>query len=232
MKYRAILFDNDDTLMDFQAGNLNAVNKLMDELAYYHPDRYDQYEEINKQCWAALERGEMDQNELRYARFARFFDTYRLPGDPRRAADRFVELLGEQSILLPHAEAVVRQIAAVLPVAVVTNGITSIQKNRYARTPLRDFVSELVISEEVGVSKPRPGIFQIALDRLGVGPREALMIGDGLGSDIRGANNAGIDACWLNPDGKELPEDVHAEYVIADLRECVEIALLGEDLMN
>lgn len=227
MKYKAILFDNDDTLMDFQAGNRNAVNRLMDELAYFHPDRYEQYEEINLQCWAALEKGEMNQNELRFVRFARFFDRYQLPGDSRRAADRFVELLGEQSILLPHAEAVVRQIAAVLPVAVVTNGITSIQKNRYARSPLKDLVAELVISEEVGVSKPRPGIFHVALDRLGVGPGEALMIGDGLGSDIRGANNAGIDACWLNVDGKELPEDVHAEYVITDLRECVDIALQG-----
>ena len=41
MRYKAILFDNDDTLMDFQAGNRIAVNQLMDELGYFHPDRYE-----------------------------------------------------------------------------------------------------------------------------------------------------------------------------------------------
>ena len=88
MRYKAILFDNDDTLMDFQTGNRNAVNRLMDELGYLHPDRYDQYEEINKACWAALERGEMTQGQLRVERFVRFFDAYSLPGDPVRAAER------------------------------------------------------------------------------------------------------------------------------------------------
>ena len=56
-------------------------------------------------------------------------------------------------------------------------------------------------------------------------PGDALVIGDGVGSDIRGANNAGMDACWYNPGGAALPDDVHAEYTISDLRECVPIAL-------
>ena len=229
MRYKAILFDNDDTLMDFQTGNRNAVNRLMDELGYLHPDRYDQYEEINKACWAALERGEMTQGQLRVERFVRFFDAYSLPGDPVRAAERQAELLGEQSILLPHAEQVVRQIAEKLPVAVVTNGIASIQKNRFSRSPLKDLVCAVVISEEAGVSKPRPELFLMALDQLGAKPQEALMIGDGVNSDILGANNAGVDACWYNPSGKVLPEGVHAEYVISDIRDCVAIALQEEN---
>ena len=53
MRYKAILFDNDDTLMDFQAGNRIAVNQLMDELGYFHPDRYEQYQAVNHACWAA-----------------------------------------------------------------------------------------------------------------------------------------------------------------------------------
>lgn len=225
MRYKAILFDNDDTLMDFQAGNRNAVNRLMDELGYFHPERYDQYEAINLQCWAELERGEMTQGQLRLARFARFFERYGLPGDPSLAAERFVELLGQQSILLPHAEDVVREIASALPVILVTNGIAAVQRNRFARSPLTDIVSGIVISEEVGVSKPRPEIFLMALEPLGVGPGEALMIGDGVNSDIRGANSAGIDACWYNPSGKALPEGVYAKYTVADIRDCVPIAL-------
>ena len=225
MRYKAILFDNDDTLMDFQAGNRNAVNRLMDGLGYFHPDRYEQYQTVNRELWAALERGEIAQSELRLRRFMRLYDLFPIPGDPRAASDRFVTLLGEQSILLLHAEEVVREIAARLPVIIVTNGMTVIQKNRLAKSPLKNLISGMVISEELGVSKPRPEIFWQALRPLSVAPEDALMIGDGVSSDIRGANNAGIDACWLNPSGAVLPEGVHAEYIIRDLRECVEIAL-------
>lgn len=225
MRYRAILFDVDDTLLDFQTGNRNAVNQLMDELGYYDPDRYDQYEAVNLKCWQALEAGLLTQNQLKLARFVRFFDRYPVSGDPGWAAERFVRLLGQQSILLPHALETVARIAEHLPVAIVTNGITDIQRSRLALSPLKDYVTEVVISEEVGVSKPRPGIFKIALDRLGVKAGEALMVGDGVNSDIRGANNAGIDACWYNPAGKALPEDVRAEYEITGIRQCVEIAL-------
>jgi putative hydrolase of the HAD superfamily len=225
MRYRAILFDVDDTLLDFQTGNHNAVNRLMDELDYRDPHRYEQYEAINLKCWEELEAGLLTQNQLKVARFVRFFDRYPVVGDPKWAAERFVELLGQQSILLPNALEVVEQIAARLPVAVVTNGITAIQRSRMALSPLKDYLTEMVISEAVGISKPRPGIFKIALDRLGVKPRDALMVGDGVNSDIRGANNAGIDACWLNPTGRALPEGVHAEYQISDIRQCVEIAL-------
>ena len=225
MRYRAVLFDVDDTLLDFQTGNRNAVNQLMDELGYYDPDRYDQYEAINLKCWRELEAGLLTQNQLKLARFVRFFDRYPAPGDPGWAAERFVELLGRQSILLPYALETVAKIARKLPVAIVTNGITDIQRSRLALSPLKEYVTEVVISEEVGVSKPRPGIFEIALDRLGVKARDALMVGDGVNSDSRGANNAGIDACWVNPEGKTLPEGVHAAYIIDDIRRCVDIAL-------
>lgn len=225
MRYKVILFDNDDTLMDFQAGNRIALNRLMDELGYHDPDRYDQYEAVNLECWAELEQGRLTQGQLRQERFIRFFERYPVPGDPVRAAERFVTLLGEQSILLPHALDVVREIAAALPVVIVTNGITAVQKSRFARSPLMRYVSDVVISEEVGASKPRPELFLLALSRQGVEPGDALMIGDGVGSDIRGANNAHIDACWLNTNGRALPDGIHAEYEISDIRECVGIAL-------
>ena len=225
MHYRAILFDNDDTLMDFQTGNRNAINQLMNELGYHDPNRYDQYETVKLECWADLEQGLIKQSQVRMERFVRFFARYPVHGDARQAAERFAWLLGQQSIMLPHAEDTIRHIVKHLPVVIVTNGMTSIQESRFALSPLKTLVTDIVISEEIGFSKPDPEIFFSALRSLNVLPKDALMIGDGINSDIRGANNAGIDACWLNPSGKTLPIDVHAEYMIKDIRECVQIAL-------
>lgn len=225
MRYKGILIDLDMTLFDFDAGNRIAVDRLLDEVGYHSPDRFEEYEEVNRACWAALEKGEMTQGSLRYIRFRRFFERYGIEADPDAAADRFVALLGEQAILMPHAEEVARRIAAEKPLVLLTNGITAVQRARLARSPLKGIAADMIVSEEVGVSKPRPGLFNFALKKHGWHRQETLMIGDGATSDIAGANAAGIDACWLNPGGKPLPGGVHAEYVVRDLRECVDIAL-------
>ena len=226
MRYKGILIDLDMTLFDFDAGNRIAVNRLLDEVGYHSPDRFDEYEAVNKACWAALERGEMNQAELRYIRFRRFFGQYGIDADPDAAADRFVTLLGQQAILLPHAEEAARRIAAAKPLALLTNGISAVQRGRLARSPLKDVAVDMIVSEEVGFAKPHPGLFNHALKKLGWNRRETLMIGDGVTSDIAGANAAGIDACWLNPAGLPLPKGVHAEYVARDILACADIALL------
>ena len=223
MRYKRILMDIDDTIFDFQPGNRNAVNQLMAELGLSSPAVYDEYEAINSACWRALERGEMTQEILHVERFRRFLATKNRPDDPARVADRFAELLGQQAIPLPNALETLRAIAAQREVILLTNGITVIQKRRLACSGIGAWVHGVVISQEVGASKPDPRIFEIALD--GLKPEEALMIGDGIQSDVLGANRAGVDMCWYNPKGKALPEGMHAEYEVRDIRDCIPIAL-------
>ena len=223
MRYKRILLDIDDTIFDFQQGNRNAVNELMAELDLSSPTVFDEYQAINHACWAALERGEMTQETLHVERFRRFLAARNRDDDPKAVADRFAYLLGMQAIPFPYAEATVKELCAHRPVTLLTNGITVIQKRRMERTPIRDWIDKLVISQEVGVAKPDPRIFEIALD--GLDPSEALMIGDGVQSDVLGANRAGVDVCWYNPKGKAPPEGVHAEYEIRDIRDCLAIAL-------
>jgi putative hydrolase of the HAD superfamily len=71
-------------------------------------------------------------------------------------------------------------------------------------------------SGAVGVAKPNPGFYRLALDEAGVPPEEALMVGDSYRADVHGAWAAGMDAVWLNrhegmnitPDDEPLPTDV------------------------
>lgn len=223
MRYKLILVDADDTLFDFQAANRAAVGQLMEELGLASPEIFDEYQAINHACWQALERGEMTQETLHVERFRRFLAQKGRADDPVQVAARFAKLLGSQSIALPYAEDVVRQLSARCPVVVLTNGITVIQQGRMARSPIRQWITRMVISQQVGAAKPDPRIFEIALD--GVSPGDALMIGDSAQSDVLGANRAGVDVCWFNPAGKALPEGVHAEYEVRDLRDCLPIAL-------
>lgn len=223
MRYKRILMDIDDTLFDFPTGNRRAVGRLMEELGLSSPTIYDEYQAINHACWEALERGEMTQDVLHVERFRRFLSQKGRTDDPAAIADRFAELLGQQVLPLPHSEETVRAIAERLPVVLLTNGITVIQRSRLAHARISAWVSDVIISQEVGLSKPDPRIFERALG--GADRREALMIGDGLYSDVLGANRAGVDVCWYNPSGKPLPDGLHVEYEIRDIRECVPIAL-------
>ena len=223
MRYKLILLDIDDTIFDFQAGNRNAVNELAEELGLASPTVFDEYQVHNHACWEALERGEMNQEILHVERFRRFLNAKNRADDPKAVADRFAGLLGRQAIYLPGMEDMVRTISEHMPVVILTNGITVIQKARLARSTMSRWISRAVISQEVGVSKPDRRIFEIALG--GVSPSEALMIGDSLTSDVLGALGAGIDACWFNPKGKSCPDHIRPTYTAATAEECLAIAL-------
>ena len=223
MRYKMILLDVDDTIFDFQAGNRNAVGELMTELGLSSPTVFDEYQAINHACWEALERGEMTQEVLHVERFRRFLASKGRDDDPKAVADRFAQLLGQQAIPLPGAENLVKTLSERVPVVILTNGITVIQKARMARSTIKQWISRVVISQEVGASKPDPRIFEVALD--GVSPSDALMSGDSPASDVLGANRAGIPVCWFNPKGKALPEHIHADFEARTLEECLAIAL-------
>lgn len=84
-----------------------------------------------------------------------------------------------------------------LRLALISNGGPS-QRRKLERAQLRvDRFATIVISSEVGVAKPDPRIFAIALERLGLAEHEVLMVGDSPEYDIAGARAAGIASCWI-----------------------------------
>ena len=87
--------------------------------------------------------------------------------DPQKVSDRFVGALSRQSVLLPGALGSVRAIAEKLPVAVVTNGIAKVQHGRMDRSPLKEWISAMIVSEEAGCQKPDPRMIFSALEALG-----------------------------------------------------------------
>ena len=222
MRYERALVDADDTLFDFQAGNRRAIGQLMEELGLASDTVYDEYQQINHACWHELEQGRMTQQVLHVERFRRFLASKGRRDDPEAVAVRFAQLLGQQAIPLPFAEEFVRRLSERMPVVILTNGITEIQHSRMGRSPIRQWIHSLVISQEVGLAKPDPRIFQLALE--GVAPARAIMIGDGIQSDVRGANAAHVDMCWFNPKGAALPDDLHVEYEVRTLEEALKIA--------
>ena len=90
----------------------------------------------------------------------------------------------------------------------ITNGPSAIQRAKIERFGLAEYLDVLIVSGEVGVAKPDPAIFRLALERLGVEPAEALFVGDSPEYDLRGAEAAGMLFVWMNPGAEELPEGI------------------------
>jgi 2-haloacid dehalogenase len=135
-------------------------------------------------------------------------------------SDRYLANLGTCIDLMPDAGSVLQALHARTHLALITNGLTIVQRARLAHSGLDRFFEVVVISDEEGVSKPHPGIFQIAFERMGNPDKnEVLMVGDSLTSDIRGANTFGIDACWYNPEGKPPAPGIRYEVEIRSLTE-------------
>jgi putative hydrolase of the HAD superfamily len=88
------------------------------------------------------------------------------------------------------------------------------------REDVRSLFDVIVISGEIGWRKPHRKIFFEALDRLGVGPKEALFVGDTFGADVIGSKSIGMDSVWLNRKGAPMPESVvEPDFVFTELHE-------------
>jgi 2-haloacid dehalogenase len=224
MRYKGVFLDADDTLFDFQQGERIASMRVMAFLGVTDPEAPDVYKKINADMWRQLEKGLLNQAQLKVRRFEILMERYGISKDPATAAEVYAEALSEQSMLLEGALEAVGQIAQHLPVSIVTNGISQIQRGRMGRSPLRHLIRDFVISEEIGFAKPDRRVLMIALENFNLRAEEALMVGDSA-ADMRCAANAGVDACWFNPHGKNLPEDLRPLYEIDALSKLPAIAL-------
>jgi HAD superfamily hydrolase (TIGR01662 family) len=95
-------------------------------------------------------------------------------------------------------EALERLRGAGIKLAVVSNSEGTIEQ-MLTEIDLRAPFETVIDSSVVGFTKPDPRIFQIALDRLGVSPTDAIMVGDSPSADVGGAQNVGIRAALIDP---------------------------------
>ena len=101
----------------------------------------------------------------------------------------------------PHAAAALRLVReAGLRAAVISNSNGSV-RSILQTLGLASHLDFVLDSFEVGVEKPDPRIFRLAIERAGVGPGEAVYIGDLYTVDVRGARATGMDAILLDPGG-------------------------------
>ncbi|MDA2979401.1 MAG: YjjG family noncanonical pyrimidine nucleotidase [Actinomycetota bacterium] len=224
-RYTTVLFDLDHTLLDSDTSEALAFTATMLDAGIENPSiHFPAYDRINRELWAEVEAGWIGPDEVRHKRFTRFIKERNLDADAGAMADRFVQNLGANGDLYQGAAAMLGALGEIATLALVTNGIGQVQRDRIARLDLERYFKTIVISADIGVSKPATGIFEVAFAALGGPSKEsALMVGDSLTSDIQGGTNFRIATCWYNPTGKTATNAAEATHEVTDLRQIVDI---------
>ena len=108
--------------------------------------------------------------------------------------------------------------------SIITNGLKDVQDNRIRKSIIAKYFDDIVVSEEVMVSKLDPKIFEHALININhTDKSKVLMVGDSLTSDIQGGINFGIDTCWFNPNNIANKTRIKPTYEISNLMDLKDI---------
>lgn len=234
-KYYCILFDADNTLLDFDAAENKALAETLVEYGI-EPDAgtVQTYRDINSELWRQLEKGQIRRDKLMGERFTRFLKAINAAGDGVEMNRCYLDHLSSHpDLMTPNVPDVLGELSEVATLAIVSNGAQKVQTRRLAESGVMNFMEDVFISEKMGCEKPNARIFDAALRALGVENREhVLMVGDSLSGDIQGGSNAGLDTCWYNPNHAENPGKVIPTYEIASLEELYPLVMEQEELAN
>lgn len=226
MKYNTLIFDADDTLFDFKASEMEALEKTLIGYGVNYDKEYHLpiYKEINTKIWKELEDGKITQSELKIERFRRYCNHLNYTFDPYDFADKYMDNLSKSSILFHESLDLIKELHGKYKLLIITNGLTKVQNGRIRNSLIAPYFNDIIVSEEVGVSKPNPEIFKIALENNQIeNLSDILMIGDSLSSDIKGGINFGIDTCFYNPKKVLINGEIKPTYEISDLKSLLNV---------
>lgn len=220
MAYQQLLFDIDDTLLNFQSAEKQALTALFQELQRpLSTATFEYYHKLNAHLWAEFELGHLTKSELLLKRFV---DLFHHLGDAEvdgaKMEQRYRHYLAMGHEPMPHAVQLLSDLHQNHDLYVVTNGVAKTQEKRLSEAHFNHYFQQVFISELVGAQKPEPAFFDRVTAQINdFTPQTALVIGDSLSSDIKGAVNFGLDSVWFNPTHKSNESGVKPTYEIDQL---------------
>jgi len=229
---RAVIFDLDDTITDFMSAADTAFISAFADIAEEHgvevDDLHARYMDLFEEFYTLHLEGHVNLEEFRAYRFSRAFELVGLPVD-----DSFLDMTVDFQFYYDHeletfpgACEVLRDLDGFYPLGLITNGPTDAQWRKINKFDLSEIFEVILISGQLGIAKPDPRIFDVALEGLRVAPEEAIMVGNSLEHDHMGAMNAGVRFVWANHRGMDLPDGwPEPDHIVGNFAELRDLLL-------
>ncbi len=226
-KYTTILWDLDQTLLNFDLSMEHALRAVFDRYGLPIDEEIAaRYDVINRSYWLRLESGELTKEQVTVGRFRTLFEELGIIHvAPEQVNADYQRELGNVFFYMEDAEELVTQLKEKgYRQYVVTNGVNSTQASKMKLSGLDKIMDGVFVSELMGYPKPRKEYFDACFAAMpGVTRGECILVGDSLTSDMRGAQNAGVASCWFNPTGRAKDVEVRTDYEIRRLEELLAI---------
>lgn len=228
MIYTTILMDADDTVFDFHKCEYNAVKNTFEKYNIKFTQLiYEKYSEVNDNLWKQFEQGKITRQKLRIQRFEQICKFFNITNDDNiinDMADTYVEELSKQDIFIKGAYDAVKKISKLCDVYIITNGLAAVQRRRFVKSPVTEFLKDIFISDELGVQKPQKEFFDIVLEKIDEKNKsKILVVGDSLTSDMQGGKNAGLATCLYDFENKVTMPNNLCDYKITVLEDLCKI---------
>ncbi len=232
MNHSCILIDWDDTLWDFKANSLTALRKTYEQQQLsQHFSSFDHfhqlYEDINIQLWEQYEQKEITKDFLS---IERFHQPLRTVGHDnielaKTLSPLYLHLTTLQTSLIDGAHNLLKHLAQTHRIVIISNGFSQVQYPKINNSPLAPYISDIILSEEVGAQKPHPDFFTHTLQKINEQKENCIVIGDRYEADIIGAINYGIDCIHYNPLKTPHPKHPHLIASVTSLLQIPQILL-------
>lgn len=219
--YKYLLFDADNTLLDFNVSEKCSLKKTLESLGFdFNDDIYNSYHEINDALWKRLERGEIERSLVKTERFRLLFEKYGYSfNDFEYLANLFMNNIATFGIPMKGAIETLEALKDRYKIYIVTNGTEFVQLSRLSISGIDEYLDGLYMSQTIGYEKPRVEFFDYVISDIGDDDlTKYLVIGDSLTSDIKGAKNKGIDSCYVNYNNTQYRE-YGPKYVVNSIEE-------------
>ncbi len=235
-QYKYIIFDVDDTLLDFGKAFYDAQMGMASLLGMECSGEYIKTaESCGYRAWNECGMGDVsspvvqrDYHKLYHEYLRRqcmyLCETFNSDVSEDALKECYIaSVSGSRVMMEPDSLEVYRRLSEKYHIVLATNGMTEMQTAR--TVDFMPYTHSLFISQSVGAIKPTGEFFGHVLERLQCEAYECMMVGDSLSGDIAGAGAAGMEVCWYNPKGKPLTGDTVPDYIIAQISELENILL-------
>ena len=205
-RYRSLFFDLDDTLWAFSENAEDTFRAMYDKYGYGRFFRsfghfYALYTERNLQLWEEYGQGRITKDELNRIRFLHPLQQVGVEdaGLAQAFADDFFAVIPTCKKLMPHAREVLDYLSGRYRLYILSNGFRELQYRKMCSAGIEGYFRRVVLSEDIGLLKPRKELFDFALSATQSEARDSLMIGDNWENDIAGARHAGWHQVYYAP---------------------------------
>lgn len=202
-KYKALLFDFDDTLFDFNKSEKIALEKTFNRYGIEKSEyNFEIYYSENHKFWKGFEKGiykgEQD-SDIRFKNFCEIIGRNEI--NCTEMCNYYIEELSKTAFAIDNSVEMLEKYCKVFDIYIVTNALKRVNDKRSEVGGIMPFIKGRFISEEIGYSKPNKEFFDYLFSKVNFSKEQCLLIGDGLMSDMKGGVDYGIDTCWFNRKG-------------------------------